>query len=130
MADRFSLAAMCGGAQVRDEVGRVVAFVGTERDQAFLGHLRAKVATVRKPVAANHRQRHVMLHTGDRPCGKKVPTFSPSSGGEDRPAYHYDQTPATSMIAWAKALGSSWGRLWPIPPSIWRCSYRPVNLLA
>src|SRR3954447_20355160 len=33
------------------------------------------------------------------------------------------QAPAMSMIASAKALGASWGRLWPMPPSINRCEY-------
>src|SRR5262245_9635587 len=37
---------------------------------------------------------------------------------------------AASTIAWANALGASWGRLCPTPPVRLRCAYLPENLFA
>src|SRR5262249_53493459 len=41
-----------------------------------------------------------------------------------------DYAPATSTTAWANACGASCGRLCPMPPVRFRCSYFPENLLA
>jgi glutathione S-transferase len=59
-------------------------------------------------------------------------TVEPPILGSRHPQHARDRQPllATSTIAWANACGASWGRLWPMPPSIVRCSYLPVNFLA
>jgi hypothetical protein len=40
------------------------------------------------------------------------------------------QNLATSTTAWAKACGASCGRLCPMPPAMFRCSYLPENFFA